>query len=68
MSLGQTSLIVAMIMLASTQTTISACIQIQNGLTGPQGRDRRRYSAGRSTSSIVKARILTSRPSVQCSM
>jgi hypothetical protein len=31
----QISLTVAMITLASTQTTISACIQIQNGDTPP---------------------------------
>jgi hypothetical protein len=32
---GYTSLIVAMIMLASTQITMSACIQIQKGDTPP---------------------------------
>jgi hypothetical protein len=58
-----------MITLATTQTTISACIQIQNLLTPDSVVVARRgYSAGRSTSSSVRARILTSRPSVQCSM
>jgi hypothetical protein len=65
---AHTSLIVAMMMLATTQTMIRACIQIQKGDIRPQGTGPRRYSAGRSTSSSVSAMILASRPSVQCSM
>jgi len=64
-----TSLIVAMIMLASTHTKMIACIQIQNGDT-PRRLSARApgYSAGRRTTSSVIARILKSSPSVQCSM